>query len=188
MLWYAAINSQLRGIPNGNPQTREMVNYFVGELDHAFSHAPKTEEALLVFRGMITGIPDIGRVVSFPNYLSTSIDPEKALSFAGSPCCLWVIYVPAKTPMIYLGSQEIRPAMLTELLSMSNLPPKNYLPGTEMEMLFPRGTSLRVLSVRENQQLCIYDELEMEPLHDVSTIVEAYLEPLTGDLLKVLTA
>ncbi|MHB1954214.1 MAG: ADP-ribosyltransferase [Sulfobacillus sp.] len=183
MIWFNHINAYLRNPHKYEASSllvKDFIRHYIKQIDLAFGLSPKIPRDMLVFRGMgmaAADIPKPGGVFVFKNYLSTSLDPEISEPFVAPAfsCCFWVIYVPAGTPAIYFGDQQIPAGLSEEVARMSGIPITDFL-GSEREFLFPRGARLRVLSVKPEKVLCLYGNELTEPLRDKETIVEAYLE------------
>jgi hypothetical protein len=128
-------------------------------LDDLFLKAPKTSEELVVFRGMKFITPKLeekmqsqlrklrkGDLMTFKNYLSTSLLNQVALDFLNShftdkkeaKCCLFKITIPKNTRVLYLDS---------DLTGFKFLKSKNegirQILFSEYEILLPRSCQLK---------------------------------------------
>lgn len=124
---YSPMNGLLRGTFTSDQATMEMIARRVENMDRAFAVAPNPvlhDEPVVAWRGVSHipegKVPKAGELMREPGYLSTSVSKNVASQFAGD--WLYRIDLPAGTSRIH---------------------------GTlsELELILPRGTTLRVLDV-----------------------------------------
>lgn len=90
-------------------------------LDQVIQEAPKINRSFYVYRGSVLYEP----VVNNPNYVSTSMNLDIALGFAGDECCLFKVIVTNTVNYVYI---------------------KTRTKGEE-EILFQRNTHFKMLGV-----------------------------------------
>ena len=124
-------------------RVQEAIRTAVGDLDGVFASkgVPRLTSELVLFRG-ITGAEaealaacEVGGIIPQPGFLSTSLTPIVARDFMGKTTigqrpCLLVLRAPAGIPFVFYDG--ITGGM--------------YDISEEMEILFPRGASIRKLS------------------------------------------
>jgi hypothetical protein len=144
------INGHLAGLKPGDggffrheTQTDEKINAAVDRLDSAFSKWNRPEP-ILVYRGINKGIPDefdyddngygwvektmpVGSTYQPSTYMSTTLDPDKAVSFAGS-------------------------GVMFEILTRKTAPVVNFSAWdvVERELMTPRNQKFKVVNIIKN--------------------------------------
>lgn len=141
----------------------------ITQIDKLFKIAPKTDKDLIVYRGlnfenrhmeerMSASLLKLkkGDLYTFPNYLSTSLLNEIALSFLKSKftnksnskpkCCFFKIIIPKNTRILYLDTniiQNIRIPFTTE--ERMRREDHIILGAMEYEVLLPRASILKFI-------------------------------------------
>jgi hypothetical protein len=141
----------------------------VTQIDQLFKIAPKTEKDIIVYRGlnfenrlmeerMSASLLKLkkGDLHTFPNYLSTSLLNDTALSFLKSKftnksnskpkCCFFKIIIPKNTRILYLDTniiQNIRIPFISD--ERRKREDQLMLNALEYEVLLPRASTLRFI-------------------------------------------
>lgn len=141
----------------------------ITQIDQLFKIAPKTDKDIIVYRGlnfenrimeerMSASLLKLkkGDLYTFPNYLSTSLLNDTALSFLESKftnksdskpkCCFFKIIIPKNTRILYLDTNIISniriPFVSDERRKRDD---QLMLKGLEYEVLLPRASTLRFI-------------------------------------------
>ncbi len=141
----------------------------ITQIDQLFKIAPKTDKDIIVYRGlnfenrlmeerMSASLLKLkkGDLYTFPNYLSTSLLNETALSFLKSKftnksdskpkCCFFKIIIPKSTRILYLDTnviQNIRIPFVSD--ERRKREDQLMLNALEYEVLLPRASTLRFI-------------------------------------------
>jgi hypothetical protein len=141
----------------------------ITQIDQLFKIAPKTDKDIIVYRGlnfenrlmeerMSVSLLKLkkGDLYTFPNYLSTSLLNETALSFLKSKftnksdskpkCCFFKIIIPRNTRILYLDTnviQNIRIPFVSD--ERRKREDQLMLNALEYEVLLPRASTLRFI-------------------------------------------
>ena len=141
----------------------------ITQIDQLFKIAPKTEKDMIVYRGlnfenrlmeerMSASLLKLkkGDLYTFPNYLSTSLLNDTALSFLKSKftdksnskpkCCFFKIIIPKNTRILYLDTniiQNIRIPFISD--ERRKREDQLMLNALEYEVLLPRASTLRFI-------------------------------------------
>jgi hypothetical protein len=192
---YRDLNERLR---SGSILTSDQ-RRLLERIDQAFDRVPPTEQPIIVYRGVRGSfLPDI------VSYVSTSYDPDVAISFAGTVCCYLKIIIPAGSHILPITGISKNPQESEILLpregnfiitnTRSNhldgvksydlvYVPENSLPLTDTTNLTqisqhpPLGVDLEIW-VQRILQLISHDEIELFGAQDaVNSVVTTSLKP-----------